>query len=129
MPGSSVGIARRSKRAARAAAVHELGQRVRQAARADVVDRQDRIVRAELPAAVDHLLRAPLDLGVAALHRIEVEVGGVRAGGHRRRRAAAQADQHARAAELDEQRAGGERLLVRVRGAMLPTPPASMIGL
>ena len=102
------------ERAADAAAVHELRQRVRQPARADVVDRQDRIARAELPAAVDHLLRAALDLGVAALHRIEIEVGGVRAGRHRRRGAAAHADQHARAAELHEQRAVGERLLVRV---------------
>ena len=53
--------------------------------------------RAELPAAVDHFLRAALHLGVAALHRVEVEVGGVGAGRHRRRRAAAHADQHARA--------------------------------
>jgi hypothetical protein len=59
---------------------------------------------AELPAAVDDLLRAALDLRVAALHRGEIEVGGVGAGGHRRGRAAAQADQHARAAELDQQR-------------------------
>ena len=62
----------------------------------------------KLPAAVDHLLRAALDLGVAALHRIEIEIGGVRAGGHRRRGAAAHADQHARAAELDQQRTGSE---------------------
>ena len=61
---------------------------------------------------VDDLLRAALDLGVAALHRVEVERGGVAAGGHAARRAAAHADAHARAAELDQQRAGGEWVLV-----------------
>ena len=66
---------------------------------------------------VDHLLRAALDLGVAALHRVEVERGGVAAGGHAARRAAAHADAHARAAELDQQRAGGEFFLVRLRVA------------
>ena len=80
MPGSSLGIARSSKRAPRAAVVHQLGQRVRQPAGADVVDRQDRIARRPAPAAVDHLLAAALDLGVVALHRGEVEVLGVGAG-------------------------------------------------
>ncbi len=65
--------ARRSNVAPHAARVDELGQRVRQPAGADVVDRQDRVALAQLPAAVDHLLRAALDLGVAALHRVEVE--------------------------------------------------------
>jgi hypothetical protein len=32
---------------------------------------------------VDDLLRTALDLGVAALHRVEVQVGGVGAGRHR----------------------------------------------
>ena len=66
-------------------------------------------------AVVDDLLRAALDLGVAALHRVEVELGGVGAGRHRARRAAAHADAHARAAELDQQRAGRELDLVRLR--------------
>ena len=90
------------------------GKRVGQPAGADVVDRQDRIRGALLPAAVDHLLRASLDFRVAALHGVEVEVGGVGARCHRRRRAAAHADQHARAAELDQQRTFGNALLVRV---------------
>jgi hypothetical protein len=84
---------------------------------------------ARLPAAVDHFLRATLDLRVAALHRCEVEVGGVGAGGHRRGRAAAQTDQHARAAQRDQQRAVAEFDLVRLLAWMLPRPPAIMIGL
>ncbi len=97
-----------------AAAVHQLRQRIRHAARTDVVDRQDRIALAHLPAAVDHFLRAALHLRVAALHRIEVEVLGVRAGVHARCRAAAQADQHAGAAEMHHQRTGRQVVLVRV---------------
>src|SRR3569832_2796513 len=69
--------------AAFAAAVHQYRQRVRQAAGADVEDRQDRIRLAELPAAVDDFLRTPLHFGVAALLRIEVEVSRVGAGVHR----------------------------------------------
>ncbi|AJX21855.1 hypothetical protein BG17_3587 [Burkholderia pseudomallei MSHR491] len=98
-----------------ARAVDDLGERIGQTARADVVNAENRVVLAELPAAVDHFLRAPLDFRVAALDRIEVELGGVRAGGHRARRAAAHADAHARAADLDEQRAGRHVVLVRVR--------------
>ena len=100
------------------AAVREFGQGVRQAAGADVVDRQDRVAvarrpavtlgRAELPAAVDHFLRTPLHLRVAALHRREVEVLGVAASAHRAGGAAAEADQQAGAAELDEEDAGRE---------------------
>ncbi len=99
---------------AQAGVVGELGHRVRQAARADVVDGDDRVALTELPAGIDHFLAAALDLGVAALHRGEVEVGGVGAGRHRRGGAAAQADQHARAAELDQQRAGREGRLFRL---------------
>jgi hypothetical protein len=55
---------------------------VRQAAGADVMHGEDRVVLAHLPAAVDHFLRAPLDFRVAALHRREVEVGGIGAGRH-----------------------------------------------
>jgi hypothetical protein len=65
--------------------------------------------RTHLPAAVDDFLRAPLNLGVAALHRSEIEVGVVAAGGHRTGGAATEADQHARATELDQQRAGRQR--------------------
>ena len=85
---------------------------------------------AQRPAMVDDLLRAALDLGVAALHRIEVELGGVGAGRHRAGRAAAHADAHAGAAELDQQRAGRELdLAASAPAAIVPRPPAIMIGL
>ena len=51
MPGSSFGIARSSKRAPRPAVVHELGQRVGQAARADVVDRERSGCRRRAPSS------------------------------------------------------------------------------
>ena len=85
-----------------AARVGQFRQGVGNATGADVVHRQDRIVLAHLPAAVDDFLRAALDFRVAALDRGEVEVFGVGTGRHRRGGAAAQADQHAGAAELDE---------------------------
>ena len=97
-----------------ARAVHHFRERVRQTARADVVNAQDRVLVAELPARVDHFLRATLDFRIAALHRVEVEFGGVGAGRHRAGRAAAHADAHARAADLDQQRAFRQIVLVRV---------------
>lgn len=115
MPDSSSGTARRSKRAA-AGVVGQLGEGVAQAARAHVVDREDRVGRALLPTVVDDLLRTALDLGIAALHRVEVELGCVGARGHRARGAAAHADAHAGPAELDQQRAGRELDLLRLRG-------------
>ena len=96
-------------------AVHQLGEGVRDAASAHVVDGEDGVGVAQRPAVVDDLLRAALDLGVAALHRIEVEVGGVGARGHRAGRAAAHADAHAGPAELDQQRTRGQRALRRMR--------------
>ena len=97
-----------------AGTVRQLRHRVRQPARADVMDRQHRVVRPQLPAAVDDFLRASLDLGVAALDGIEVEVFGIGARAHARRGAAAHADQHAGAAELDQQRAGRQARLGRL---------------
>jgi hypothetical protein len=67
---------------------------------------------AQLPAAVDDFLRAALDFRVAALHRGEIEVFGIGTGRHRRSGAAAEADQHAGAAELDEQRADREGFIL-----------------
>ena len=81
--------------------VHQFGEGVGQAARAYVVNGDNRIGVAQLPAAVDHFLRAAFDFGVAALYRVEIQAGIVAAGVHRRCRAAAQANQHPRAAELD----------------------------
>jgi len=97
--------------------VDEFREGVRDAACADIVDRQDRILVAELPAAVDHFLCTTLDFRVTALHRIKVEVRRVGAGRHRRSCAAAHADQHARAANLDQQRAVRQIVLLDVNGA------------
>ena len=85
-----------------AAAVHQFRQRVGDAARADVVDGEDGIVVAQLPATVDDFLRAALHLGIAALHGIEIQILGIRAGIHAGGRTATQTDQHAGAAELDQ---------------------------
>jgi hypothetical protein len=79
---------------ASAALVHQLGQRVRQTAGADVVDRRDGAVLSEREAAVDDLLTAPLHLGVVPLHRGKIELGVARALRHRGGRAAAEADAH-----------------------------------
>ncbi len=87
--------------AAYAGVVQQFGNRVGQAAGADVVEPADRVVGAQRHAAVDDLLHAPLHLRVVALHAGEIQVLGAVAGGHRTGRAAAQADQHRRAAEHD----------------------------
>ena len=78
------------------------------------MNREDRIGLASPPTGVDHFLRAPLHLGVAALHRIKIKVGRVLARRHRRRRAAAHADAHAFAAELNQQGARRKRDLVNM---------------
>ena len=59
-------------------AVNDFREGVGNTARADIVDRQNRVVRAELPAAVDDLLRTALDFRVTALHRIKIELRAVR---------------------------------------------------
>ena len=107
---------------ARAAArrVGKLGHRVRQTARPHVVDREHRIGRAELPAPVDHFLRAPLYFGVAPLHRIEIQVLRIGARAHAGSRAAAHSDQHARSAELDQQRPRRQPRLGRLRIGNIP---------
>ena len=68
-------------------------------------------------AAVDDLLRAPLDLRIATLHRGEIEIGARRAAVHRRRRAAAEADQHRGPAEHDDLRADRDLALLDVLAA------------
>ena len=108
--------------AAAIAVCDRFGNRVRQAARADVVNQQDRIRLAERPALIDDFLRAPLDLGVAALHRREVEILRARAAADRGRRAAAQADQHRRTAEHDDFRARRHVGLLDVHAAHVAEP-------
>ena len=95
-------------------AVNNLREGIRNTARADIVDRQNRVVRAELPAAVDDLLRTALDFRVAALHRIKIELRAVRTRVHRRGRATAETDFHARAAELNQQCTFGQIALANV---------------
>ena len=90
-----------------AGGLDELGASVGESARADVVDRVDWVLRAERGAGVDHALAAALHLCVAALHAVEVERLVVRAGHHRGRRSAAEADAHRRPAYLHDVRARG----------------------
>ncbi len=94
-----------------AAGMGQLGQRVRQPARAHVVDGEDRVRLSHLPAGVDDFLAAALEFRVGALHGIEVERLGVGAARHRGGRAAAHPDEEAGAAELHEDGLRVERLL------------------
>ena len=94
--------------------VYQFGESVGQAARAHVVNGDNRVGRAELPAAVDHFLGAPFDFGVAALHGVEIKRSIVCTRVHRRSRAAAQTDEHARPAELHQQRACGDFVFMRL---------------
>ncbi len=94
--------------------MHQLRQRVGKSPGPHVVDRKDRIGVAQRPAAINDFLCTALDLRVAALHRVEVEVFQVGAGIHAGSSTATQPDQHAGAAELDQQRAGDQPALARV---------------
>ncbi len=104
------------------ALVHELGERVRETAGPDVVDRGDRVLVAERPARVDDLLAAALHLGVVALDRGEIEVLVRRALRDRRSGAAAEPDEERGAAEHDERRALGDLALLHVPGAHVAEP-------
>ena len=96
------------KTGAASGVVDEFGEGVGQAARPYVVNRQDRIGRAELGALVDDFLGPAFNFRVAALHGIKVEMRRIGARGHGAGRAAAHADAHAGAAQLDQQRARGK---------------------
>ena len=114
-------VAQGEARAA-AAVVHQLGERVREAPGADVVNRQDRVLGPLRGAAIDHLLAAPLHLGVVPLHRREVEILRRGARGERRGRPAAEADQHGRSAQHHDRRAGRELPLLHLLGAHVAEP-------
>ncbi len=60
---------------AAAAVAHQLRHGVRQAARAHIVDKQNRVLLAQLPATVDHFLTAAFHFRVVALYRSEIEIG------------------------------------------------------
>ena len=81
------------------------------------------------PALVDDFLRPALNLGVAALHRVKVQMRRIGAGGHGAGRAAAHADTHAGAAQLDQQAAGGEFDLVGLAGIDYAQPTGDHDGL
>ena len=102
------------ERGALAGKVGKLGHGVGEAARADVVNGDDRIFVAHGPAAVDDFLGTAFHFGVAALHGVEVEGFGVGACRHGRGGAAAEADAHAGAAEDDQEAAGGRHVLLRL---------------
>ncbi|MNX82168.1 hypothetical protein D3C86_1138850 [compost metagenome] len=84
------------------AVVDQFREGVGQTARTHVVDEADRVLVAQLPATVDDFLAATFHFRVFALYRSEVQVRRAGAGGHGGSRAAAQADQHRRAAEHDQ---------------------------
>ena len=67
---------------AAAAIAHQLRHGVRETARANVVDKQNRVRIAQLPAAVDHFLTAALHFRVVALYRGEIQIGIRLAGSH-----------------------------------------------
>ena len=78
------------------------------------MDRHDRVGLPEIGARIDHALAATLHLGVAALDGVEVESFGVGARHHRRRGASAKTDAHRGAADLDDERADHDRLLLHL---------------
>ena len=104
------------------AVAHQLRHSVGQAARAHVVDEQNRVGVAELPAAVDHFLTTALHFRVVALHGREVEIRIRLAGSHRRGCPAAQTDVHCRAAEHDQLRADDDLAFLHVIGANVANP-------
>ena len=102
---------------AAAAVAHQLRHGVGETARANVVDKEDRVGVAQLPAAVDHFLTAAFHFRVVTLYGGEIEVGIGLAGGHRRGRAAAEADVHRRAAQHDQLRPDGNLALLHMLAA------------
>ena len=91
--------------------VQQLGDRVRQPARAHVVDGEDRVVFSQRHAAVDHFLAAALHFRVVTLHAGEIHRLVAGTAGHRAGSTAAQADQHRRPAQHDHQIARRQALL------------------
>ena len=67
------------------------------------MDGQNWIGLSHDPTLVDNFLRSSLNFGVATLHRVEIEIGRIGARSHGAGRTAAHADEHAGAAQLNEQ--------------------------
>ncbi|OQA33963.1 MAG: hypothetical protein BWY57_00871 [Betaproteobacteria bacterium ADurb.Bin341] len=90
------------------AGMRQFRQGVGDATGTNIMDGKNGVVRPHLPATVDDFLRPTLNFRVAALYRGEIEVFGIDTSAHRRGGAAAQANQHAGAAELHKERADRE---------------------
>ena len=84
------------------AIVDQFREGVGQTARANVVDEADRVLVTQLPAAVDDFLATTLHFRVFTLYGSKIQIRRTGAGGHRGSGAAAQTDQHRRAAEHDQ---------------------------
>ena len=97
-----VGHRAQIEQAAAPAVLDQLRQGIGEAAGTHVMDEGDGVIVTKGPAAVDHFLGPAFDFRVIALHRGEIEIFAGGTGGHRRRGAAAQADQHRRAAHHDQ---------------------------
>ncbi len=100
------------KARATAGVVGQLREGVGDTSGTHVVNGKNGVLGALLPAVVDDFLRPALDLGVAALHRVKVQLGRIRAAGHGAGCTTAHANAHAGAAQLNQQRASGEQNLL-----------------
>ena len=104
----------RPERELTARSFDELGTTVRKTARADIMDRENRISLAERRTRINNALAATLHFGVAALNGVEVESFGVSTRHHRARRAAAETDAHGGTTDLNDKRADLNGLLLNL---------------
>ena len=109
--------------------VDQLRDGVGETARADIVDRENRVGGPERDAVIDHLLTAALHFRVVPLHRGEIQRFLALAGGERGCRAASEPDQQGRPSEHDDVGAGRNRPLFRVAAMNGSHPPRDHDGL
>ncbi len=109
-----VGHVAQFEAATAATVVDQLREGIGNATGTDVMDEGDGVLVAQLPAAVDDLLAAAFHFRVLALYRGEIQIGRAGTGRDRGGGAAAQADQHGRAAEHDQLGANGDLGLLHV---------------
>jgi hypothetical protein len=114
MPLSSSGTLRRSKVAPRLASLVISGKAFERPPAPTSWIEMIGLALAQLPAGVDDFLGPAFHLRIAALDRVEVQVGRVGAGRHRRCGRAGHADAHAGTAQLDQQAADRDVVLVGV---------------
>ncbi len=113
-----------------ARAIDQFRERVRQPARAHVVDAQNRVFCAQLPARIDDFLRAPLDFRIAALDGVEIEFARCSCRSpwnlpRRRPCRSACPDRRSESATIPP----ADPCLCVCWSEILPIPPAIMIGL